>query len=147
MDYFDKPLLKKDELFSLIPQRPPMVMIDSFYGIRDEVSCSGLTILADCLFCSEGLLDECGLIEHIAQSAAARVGYLYTSRNEDVPVGFIGSVDQLSILRLPEVGETLHTQIRIVQEVFDITLISAEVEADGEPVASGKMKIFLKKDK
>ncbi|WP_085537183.1 hydroxymyristoyl-ACP dehydratase [Massilibacteroides vaginae] len=147
MTCFEKALLVKDELLTLIPQRPPMVMVDAFYGIFGEISCSGLTVGEDCLFCSDGQLDECGIIEHIAQSAAARVGYLYRSRNEEVPIGFFGSADQITIHRLPKVGEVLQTIIRIEQEVFDITLISAEVESAGKPVASGKMKIFLKKDK
>lgn len=142
----DKPLLAKEELFTIIPQRPPMVMVDAFYGISEEISYSGLTVQEDCLFCSEGKLDECGVIEHIAQSAAARVGYLYKSRNEEIPVGFIGSTERLSIFRLPEVGEVLYTKIRVEQEVFDITLISAEVESKEGQIATGRMKIFLKKD-
>lgn len=143
---YDKPLLVDEELYRVIPQRPPMVMVDAFYGIEDGVSYTGFTVRETCLFCSGGMLDECGIIEHIAQSAAARVGYICSSRNEEAPVGFIGSADQITIDRLPEVDRTIRTKIRIEQEVFEITLISAEVECDGALIASGKMKIFLKKD-
>ena len=135
-----------EELFRLIPQRPPMVMIDRFYGIEEDTSWSGLTVTTDNLFCRDGVLQETGIIEHIAQSAAARVGYIYMLRKEPVPLGFIGSVDKLKIYNLPEAGMKLFTEITVVQEVFDITLISAQVKAEEELIAECKMKIFIKKE-
>ena len=43
-------ICRGDELFRLIPQRPPMVMIDRFYGIEENTSWSGLTVTPDNLF-------------------------------------------------------------------------------------------------
>ena len=93
-----------------------------------------------------GRLQEPGIIEHIAQSAAARIGFIYTRQGEKVPLGFIGSVDKLKIYNLPEAGMKLFTEITVVQEVFDITLISAQVKAEEELIAECKMKIFIKKE-
>ncbi|MDE5678507.1 MAG: hydroxymyristoyl-ACP dehydratase [Phocaeicola sp.] len=135
-----------EELFQLIPQRPPMVMIDRFYGIKEDTSWSGLTVTPDNLFCRDGVLQETGIIEHIAQSAAARVGYIYMLRKEHVPLGFIGSVEKMKIFRLPSVGAELYTSITIVQEVFDITLITAKVKENDELLAECRMKIYLKKE-
>lgn len=134
-----------EDIFSLIPQRPPIVMIDSFFGIEENRSFSGLTVTADNIFCEAGKLQETGLIEHIAQSAAARIGFIYTQKGEEVPLGFIGSVDKLKVYSLPDVGMILFTEITIVQEVFDITLISAQVKAGEELIAECRMKIFIKK--
>ena len=102
-------------------------MVDSFFGFEENRSYSGLTVTTDNLFCEAGRLQEPGIIEHIAQSAAARIGVIYTRQGEKVPLGFIGSVD-------------------IVQEVFDITLISAQVKTEEELIAECKMKIFIKKE-
>lgn len=135
-----------EDIFNLIPQRPPIVMIDSFFGIEENRSFSGLTITADNIFCEAGKLQETGLIEHIAQSAAARIGFIYTQKGEEVPLGFIGSVDKLKVYSLPDVGMKLFTEITIVQEVFDITLISAQVKAGEELIAECRMKIFIKKE-
>lgn len=143
---FDTPLLTGNELLALIPQRPPMVLVDRFYGMNEQGSYTGLRIEASCLFCTDGQMDECGVTEHIAQSAAVRVGYLYRSRGEAIPVGFIGSVNKMTWHALPAVGDELHTTIRVEQEIFDITLISATVEANGRLIAEGQLKIFLKKD-
>lgn len=135
-----------EDIFSLIPQRPPIVMIDSFFGIEENRSFSGLTVTTDNIFCEAGKLQETGLIEHIAQSAAARIGFIYTQKGEEVPLGFIGSVDKLKVYSLPDVGMKLFTEITIVQEVFDITLISAQVKAGEELIAECRMKIFIKKE-
>lgn len=100
----------------------------------------------DNLFCRDGVLQETGIIEHIAQSAAARVGYIYMLRKEPVPLGFIGSVEKMKLFRLPSAGAELYTGITIVQEVFDITLITAEVKENDELLAECRMKIYLKKE-
>lgn len=139
------PILQDEGILNLIPQRPPIVMVDSFCGIEDKCSYSGLTITADNLFCQESKLQEAGIIEHIAQSAAARIGYIYLQQNEPVPLGFIGSVDKLTIHALPEVGQELSTEISVIQEVFDITLIAARVSTAEGLVAECRMKIYLDK--
>lgn len=143
---WDKPLLAGDELLPLIPQRSPIVLVDRFYGMDQEESYTGLKVEASNLFCTNGYLDECGVTEHIAQSAAVRIGYLYRNKGEAVPVGFIGSVDKMTYYALPSVGDELHTVIRVEQDIFDITLISAVVRVGDKTIAEGQLKIFLKKE-
>lgn len=139
-------IIHGEGILNLIPQRPPIVMVDSFFGIEESHSYSGLTVTADNIFCEAGRLQEPGIIEHIAQSAATRIGFIYTRQGENVPLGFIGSVDKLKIYDLPEIGMKLLTEITVVQEVFDITLISAQVKVEEEPIAECRMKIFIRKE-
>ncbi|WP_073348445.1 hydroxymyristoyl-ACP dehydratase [Bacteroides congonensis] len=139
-------IIHGEGILGLIPQRPPIVMVDSFFDIEENCSYSGLTITSDNIFCEAGKLQEPGIIEHIAQSAAARIGFIYTRQGAQVPLGFIGSVDKLKIYNLPEVGMKLFTEITVVQEVFDITLVSAQVKAGEELIAECRMKIFIKKE-
>jgi len=139
-------MMQGEEIFQLIPQRPPIVMVDKFYGVEGNTSCSGLTVTTENLFCKDGVLQETGVIEHIAQSAAARVGYIALQQKEPVPLGFIGSVDKMKIYHLPTVGNELKTEITVMQEVGDITLISALVKSEETLIAEGRMKIFLKKE-
>ncbi len=127
----------------LIPQRVPIVMVDRLTSIEEGVSYTELEVRADNLFVERGVLSECGLIEHIAQSAAARIGYLFRMRGEAVPIGYIGSVNQFALGRLPRVGERFTTSIRVLQEVYQVSLVEAEVRSGDEVVASSRMKIFL----
>lgn len=139
-------IFQDEEVLRLIPQRAPIVLVDKFYGIEDNRSYAGFTIPENHLFCESGQLQEAGIIEHIAQSAAARIGYLYYQKGEKTPLGFIGSIDKLTIHQLPEAGKELLTEISIIQEVFDITLIAAQVKVEEQPVAECRMKIFIKKE-
>ena len=128
----------------LIPQRAPMIFVDAFDGIDDaEVSHTRLTVRADQLFVENGRLTECGLIEHMAQSAAARDGWSCRKAGREVPVGFIGAVSHFTAFRLPPAGAHLATSLRIVQQVGPVSLAEATVETAEGPVAEGRLKIFL----
>lgn len=144
--FSDTPLLQGEELLELIPQRSPIVMVDTFFGVDEAGSYTGLEVGRNPLFCRNGFLDECGVTEHIAQSAAVRLGYLCRLAGTDVPVGFIGSVNKMTYHALPAVGEELFTRITVEEEIFDITLISAQVKAGDRLIAEGQMKIYSKKE-
>ena len=135
-----------DSIIELIPQRAPIVMVEKFLGIEDNVSRSCLTVLADNIFVNDGKLSECGLIEHIAQSAAARVGHIFNTLNRPIPIGYIGSVNDFAIAAHPKVGDTIYTTIEVIQEVFNITLIRAVCRVNDVEIATCKMKIFLDTD-
>ena len=40
-------IIQGEGILNLIPQRPPIVMVDSFFGIEKNHSYSGLTVTAD----------------------------------------------------------------------------------------------------
>ena len=130
-------------ILDLIPQRAPIVMVDEFLGIDDNISKTRLAVKDDNIFVDDGMLSECGLIEHIAQSAAARVGYVFKINNQEIPIGYIGSVNNFELKEFPKVGEVISTEIEIIQEVFNITLIQAKCYINDVEIASCKMKIFL----
>ena len=136
----------ESDILELIPQRHPIVMVDKFLGIEDNVSRTEFTISEDNIFVNNGEFSECGLIEHIAQSAAARVGYVFKSKDMPIPIGYIGSVNDFSLVENPRVGDTISTTVEILQEVFNITLIKAHCVVNDKEVATCKMKIFLAND-
>ncbi len=138
-----KTLIGADAIPDYIPQREPVILVDALVEVTENGSLSTLKIEDDNLFCSQGVFDECGVIEHIAQSAALRIGYCYKSRGEQVPLGFIGSVSNFEIESLPKVGELLLTQITVEQEVFGITLLSAQVHIGARCIARCRMKVAV----
>lgn len=140
----ETPIVRGADICKYIPQRSPIVMLDSFYGIVENSSRSALTILEDNIFVEDGHIIDSGIIEHIAQSGAMQIGYMSISQGLPVPLGFIGSVNKLSINRLPLVGETMMTTIVFEAQVGDITLIGATVRVGDEVIATGKMKVATK---
>lgn len=145
MGVFEKAMIFGEDILPYIPQRPPMVMVDSYYGSKDEASFTGFTIADDSLFCIGGFLQEVGIIEHIAQSAAVSAGIEFVEKAEEVPIGFIGAVSKFNVVRLPRVRETLHTTTKVIQKFIDVSLIYSEVKVDEDIVATGELKIFLQK--
>lgn len=131
----------------LIPQRPPFVMIDKLLEVTQTATTTGFTIQADNLFVQDGIFKEPGLVENIAQTAAARAGYVSKTENKPVPVGYIGAVNNLQIFSLPKTGDELITEITIENQIFDVTLISGKITCNQQLIAQCNMKIFISKPK
>jgi len=117
-------------------------MVDHLVDYSETQTTCELTIRKDNVFCENGELAAAGLIEHIAQTCAARLGYYnkYVLK-VGVRLGFIGEVKDLEIVRLPREGETLNTTIVVMQEIFDVTLVNAEVRVGTEVIATTRLKI------
>ncbi len=140
-----KTQLETIDVLTLLPQRPPFVMIDRLTHFDEVVTTTQLTVRPDNLFIEDGgVLNPCALVENIAQTCAARMGYInqYIYK-ERVRLGFIGSVKNLQILRTAHVGETLTTSIEVVQEVMQLTLVNATICVGDETIVTAEMKIAL----
>lgn len=140
-------IVTKENIESLIPQRPPFVMIDTLISFNENSTTTGFTIRADNIFVENGTFKEPGLVENIAQTAAARAGYISKKENKPVEVGYIGSVNNLQVFSLPKTGDELITEITIENQIFDVTLISGRTTCNGQLVAQCNMKIFINKIK
>ena len=141
-----EPLLVGEELYKLIPQRNPIVMVDTFFCADEESAETGFHVKSGNLFCEGGFLREPGMIEHVAQSAAAFAGYAPFIKGESPKLGFIGEVKKFKIICLPKVGDFLHTRLRVLGEAAGVTLISAEIKSGEEVLATCQMKIFIEEN-
>jgi len=101
------PLFSGEELYKLIPQRPPICMVDTVWSATQEQATTGLTIADNNIFLQDGQMQMPGLIEHIAQSAAAFAGYSTYLRGESPRLGYIGEIKKCHILMLPPQGAAL----------------------------------------
>lgn len=124
-----------------IPQQPPIVMVDTFLECNDALIITSFKIPKEHIFVQNGQLTAAGIIENIAQTCAARIGWL--NRHEPVKIGMIGSVNNLEISFFPAAGETLNTKVEIMSEIFNATVMQAEIQCNGEIVAQCAMKVFL----
>ncbi|MBN1113445.1 MAG: hydroxymyristoyl-ACP dehydratase [Bacteroidales bacterium] len=130
-------------IIDLIPQRPPMVMIDQLELCTIDITITNFTIKADNIFCKDGLFNEPGLIENIAQTAAARAGYIAKQKNEEPVVGFIGSVKRLKINTLPKVGSQITTSVESLHDIGNVSIVKGVIKQNNEVIAECEMNIFL----
>lgn len=120
-----------------------MVMVSELISVSDQKAISQFSFTNNNIFCDEGYLQEPGIIENIAQTAAAMTGYNAKKNNEEVKRGFIGSVNKLQIFNLPKSGIVLETEVSIVNQVMNVHIIKGVVRQNKVVMAECEMKIFL----
>jgi predicted hotdog family 3-hydroxylacyl-ACP dehydratase len=128
----------------LIPQREPFIMLDRFLGATETEADTALTVCADNLFCTDGVMDEAGVVEHIAQSASAFAGYKALRLDKPTPLGFIGEVRKFRLYCFPRTDDLLTTHLRTISEALGVTLIEAVSRIGEQTVAECQMKIYIK---
>ncbi len=132
-----------DNVTAYIPQRTPIVMIGGILEVKDNITRTGLQIAADNLFVEDGVLKSPGLLENMAQTAAARVGYVALQENTPVPIGFIGAVKDFEVFEFPPAGSFIETTTEIQSQVFNATMVAARVTLNGKVMAQCELKIFI----
>jgi 3-hydroxymyristoyl/3-hydroxydecanoyl-(acyl carrier protein) dehydratase len=136
-----------ENILSFIPQRPPFVMIDRVLASSGNITRTAFLVNADNIFTEDGYFKEPGLVENIAQTAAARAGFTAKEENKPVLVGYIGAIKNLEIFFFPKTGDELVTEITIDNQIFDVSLISGKITSNNRIVARCEMKIFINQPK
>jgi predicted hotdog family 3-hydroxylacyl-ACP dehydratase len=134
------------DIRTLVPQQPPFVMVDKMLACDETSTKTALLVQDDNIFSENGVLTEAGIIENIAQSCASRMGFrskFLTAGDGEIKIGVLGSIKNLNIYRLPKNGETLTTEIEVVNDIFNINLITGKIEIKNELIAECEMKISI----
>jgi predicted hotdog family 3-hydroxylacyl-ACP dehydratase len=138
-------LLGKESVEDLLPQKFPFVMVDKMYAYSETSLISGLEIKDTHLFFDHTTFLEAGLIEHMAQSVALHTAYQFFLKNEKAPTGYIGSIKEIEIKKLPKLNDMIQSTVTILQEFAGITLVHIVTTLNDEVIASGQMKTVLAK--
>lgn len=134
------------EVLEYLPQRAPFVMIDKLVHSDDVKTISAFTILSTNILCVNGYLSESGLLENIAQTAGAGVGYICKQKKVIVPIGYIAAIKDLKVFRLPPVDAEIITEVTVTNQVLNITVVESTVQYNGEIIATCEMRIFIKQE-
>lgn len=140
-------MLQTKNIETLLPQRAPFVMIDGLLSSTETTTTTSFGIRADNIFVVDDVLREPGLVENIAQTAAARAGYISKTENKPVMVGYIAAINNLQVFALPKTGDELITEITIENQIFAVSLISGKISCNGQLIARCSMKIFINQNK
>lgn len=127
----------------ILPQRPPFVLIDRLTHYDETSAKTCLTVREDNLFVENGRMLATGLVENMAQTCAARLGYYNLVSGLPVRVGVIGAVSKLHVRREPLTGERLDTTMTVREEMFGVTLADVEIRVGEEVIATAGMKIAI----
>lgn len=95
--------LRTIDVHTLLPQQEPFVMIGSIVQYDDENIKTETLIKPDNIFVDNGAFSSAGMIENIAQTCAAKMGYAnkYILK-QGIQVGVIGAVRKMTIKGHPK---------------------------------------------
>ena len=113
----DKPILTGTQLLPYLPQRPPMVFVDTFYGTIEESQYSSLLVTPEQILTEDGHLLDVGIIEFLTQS-----GYVWFSYREkvllgktdmEITKGYLCKIKNVKINGTPEIGERIYSKLDV----------------------------------
>lgn len=132
------------EISELLPQQHPFIMVDRLLYYDPVFTRTILEVRRDNILNENGFLSEAGLIENMAQTCAARMGYINKIlQNGKIKTGYIGAIKDLQIYQLPVIGACISTEIEVLTEVLSLTLVKASVKQDDLLLCQCEMKIAL----
>lgn len=147
MDYKQpsKEFLRTIDIHKLLPQQEPFVMTGTLIHFEMNKLVTEFVIPEDNLFVNDGKFSAAGLIENMAQTCAARIGYINKYiLQRGIQIGYIGAIRNLEIKELPSVGDLITTEVNIQEEVFGMLLADANVKCGDKVIASTEMKIAVR---
>lgn len=122
-----------------------MVMVDRIIGISGKKTVTTFLIRDDNVFLEDGFFREPGLIENIAQSAAAGIASVTLNADEEPKTGFIGAIRELKIFKLPKSGDEIRTTVTVTHEILNATVVAGQIILHDELIAECELRIFLEK--
>lgn len=142
---FSEEYLRSIDVHTVLPQQEPFVMVGNLIAFSSDASTTETVIKDTNIFVDNGYFSPSGMMENIAQTCAARVGfYNKYVLHKDVQVGFIGAVRNYVINELPPVGTIIHTKVDILQDIFGMTLANAEVVCGDKVFATAEIKLSVR---
>ena len=90
--------LRSIDVHQLLPQQEPFVMIGTLTGYDERCTTTETVISTDNIFVENGVFSAPGLVENIAQTCAARIGYVNKYiLLKGIQLGFIGAIRNLKV--------------------------------------------------
>ena len=138
------PRIEDIDIHELLPQQEPFVLVDRLTWFDEQRTTTEFTVREDHLMVEDGRLMTCALAENMAQTCAARLGYVnkYILK-KDIQIGFIGAVKDMVIHDTPKIGDMLITTIDVLQQLMNITLAEATIRCNDRIIATSQLKIAM----
>jgi predicted hotdog family 3-hydroxylacyl-ACP dehydratase len=133
------------DIHGVLPQQEPFVMVGSLVHFALDSSTTETRVAEDNLFVEDGCFSAFGMMENIAQTCAARIGfYNKYILLRPVEIGYIGAVREFEVFGLAEAGSVITTTVDVEEEIFGMTLARATVRCGEKVLATARIKLAVK---
>lgn len=117
-------------------------MIDRIVEVDEQLTRTAFRPAPGTLFVEHGFFREPGLVENIAQTAAAGAGWLAQRAGKPIRVAYIGAVRNLEIFDLPGIGEEIITEVEARDMVMGVMVVLGRIRQGERLIAECEMRIF-----
>ncbi|HLS70724.1 MAG TPA: hypothetical protein VK027_03605 [Chitinophagaceae bacterium] len=135
-----------NKILKLLPHRDPFVLVSNLLESTSSHTITQFQIDKNQLLVENNVLSAAGLIENMAQTAAAGLAYqsqLGKDTDQNPTVGYIGQIKNLKIYFRPEIGSVIETKTTNVHQVMNAHIVDAEVLLGEDIVARAEVRVFL----
>lgn len=139
-------IIPEEKIRELLPQKYPFVMVNGLLEYDQKKIVTNFLIEKENIFTENDSLNEAGMIENIAQSVALHTGYACHLKNQNAPVGYIGNISQVKLFDFPKLDETIRTEVTVIGEFLNITLVEGKIMANNKTMMTLKMKTFISEE-
>ncbi len=129
-----------------LPQKRPFLMVDEIIKGGEKVCKTHFIVRQENPLFRGETFTEAGLIENIAQTAAAHIGYveIHIRKTNLIRVGVIAAIKSLEIFRLPHRGEDLTTTVEeTMSGIMNMSIYNAEIKIGEELIAKGEIRVAI----
>jgi predicted hotdog family 3-hydroxylacyl-ACP dehydratase len=134
-------IVSKENIFDFIPHRPPFLMIDGLVSATRERFESEFLIDENNVLVEDGVFQEGGLMENIAQTCAAAFGFLDKAEGGEPKIGFIGAISRVNVHLLPPHSSCISTIVTPTHQLGNIFMVTGQNFLDGKLLLECEMKI------
>jgi predicted hotdog family 3-hydroxylacyl-ACP dehydratase len=138
-------LVQVHEVANYLPQQAPFIMVDALIAADEKSAMSSFCILAENVLVDEGVFQESGLLENIAQTIALKSGFETAKQHAKPQIGFIVLIKKIELFDLPIIGETIRTNVEIIMKYDAMLVVRGESFVEDRKCCSCEMSLFLEK--
>lgn len=136
------PELEHVNVSDILLQKEPVRMVDSLSAMTSTMTQARFRVKPDSPFLDGDRLDPSALLEVMAQTCAARQGYVNKYLlHKPVEVGYIGAVRDFVVSGDARVGDVLNTTIEIHERFADLLVVSAVTMVNSREIARCTLRL------
>ncbi len=139
-------MLNIDEIMKIIPQRPPILMIDKVEELvpgESAIAYKNVCINEPYFqghFPGQPIMPGVLIVESLAQTGAVAILSMEENKNKNA---FFGGIDKLRFKRPVKPGDVLKLEVKIIKRKGPIGVGEAIATVDGELVTKGELTFAI----
>lgn len=126
----------------LIPHQSPVRLIRRLLEFDGETAVLESILPSQCRLFNTGL-PNVAILELMAQAYAAMKGYLDITNNRPIGRGYLVGVRRFDMLAHAEIIDRLRVKVKSSGSFNDFYLAETSVSAEGIPVATSSLKLWI----